>query len=44
MKYLTYLVVAVLVAANVADCAAVRSQASRVQTARIRRLDDAEGR
>lgn len=41
MRYLIYLLIAVLIAASISQCAGIRTTATRVQTARIRRLEEA---
>ncbi len=41
MRYLTYLILSVLIAATVCQCGGIRSQATRIKTARTRRIDEA---
>ena len=41
MKFCIYLVIAALIASSVGQCSAVRTQATRVQSARARRIDEA---
>ncbi len=43
MKYALYFIVSLLIAATVCQCSGIRSQATRIKTARTRRLDEAEG-
>lgn len=40
MRYLIYLLIAVLIAASVSQCAGIRTSATRVQSARARRIDE----
>lgn len=41
MKYALIFLVCLLVASTVFNCAAVRTNATRIQTARVRRIDEA---
>lgn len=40
MKFCIYILIAVLIAASVSQCAGIRTSATRVQTARARRIDE----